>query len=376
MRRRAFLKNSMAGVGGLAGMSLAGQAGKGSEPTDRAKAEHGNRPNGAGRLVRVTSISFANGLPLDEIVGQVDKAGAAGADVIALPEVCRGQNDKSQEDLYGPTVTAMTALAKKHDAYIVCPIDRRNKNLRLNTAVLLDRNGKVVCLYDKVFPYWSEYDLHPAAEVGEEAQVYQADFGVLGFATCFDVNFPEVWRRLSDRGAEVVIWPSAYSAGSSLQAHAINHHFYIVSVTQTRDCLVCDITGEKLFYQKSERVNVATVTLDLDRGIYHQNFNLRKRDKLLKEHAEDIEQEKWLDQEQWFVLRAKRPGVSARELAKQYGLQELRHYLDRSRRSIDERRGWQYEAKVLFPDMDIAGLKSLSYRANRAKHAERSGTTG
>ena len=125
-----------------------------------------------------------------------------------------------------------------------------------------------------------------------------------------------------------------------------------------------DITGEKLFYKRSEKVNVATVTLDLDRGIYHENFNIAKRDKLLKEHPEDVEQEKWMRLEQWFVLKAKRPGVSARELAKQYGLEELRHYLDRSRRVIDGRRGWQYEAKVLFPDMDIAGLKALNHRAS------------
>jgi predicted amidohydrolase len=284
-------------------------------------------------------------------------------DVIALPELCRGLNDKSEEDLPGPTVTTMAALAKKYRTYIVCPIDRRNGNLRPNTVVLLDRRGQVACTYDKVFPYWSEYDVHPPINVGEDAQVYAADFGLLGFATCFDVNFPEVWKRLADKGAEVVIWPSAYSAGTSLQAHAINHHFYIVSVTQTSDCLVYDITGERRLYKKSEKVNVATVTLDLDRGIYHENLNLDKRDKLLKERPEDVEQEKWMKLEQWFVLKAKRPGVRARGLAQQYGLEELRHYLKRSRRSIDERRGWQYEAKVLFPELGVASLKALTQRA-------------
>jgi hypothetical protein len=133
------------------------------------------------------------------------------------------------------------------------------------------------------------------------------------------------------------------------------------------DCFVYDITGEKLLYKKSERVNVATAALDLDRGIYHINFNLTPRDKLLKDHADDVEQEKWLDSEQWFVLKAKRPGVSARGLARQYGLEELRHYIDRSRRAIDERRGWQYQAKVLFPDMDTASLQALSLRAKSAR---------
>ncbi len=50
-------------------------------------------------------------------------------------------------------------------------------------------------------------------------------------------------------------------------------------------------------------------------------------------------QEQFLLREQWFVLRAKRPGVSARALAKQYGLEELRDYKARSRQAIDRIRG-------------------------------------
>ena len=46
--------------------------------------------------------------------------------------------------------------------------------------------------------------------------------------------------------------------------------------------------------------------------------------------------------EGWFVLKAKRPGVSARELARQYGLEELAHYIRRSRCEIDKCRGWEY----------------------------------
>jgi hypothetical protein len=46
--------------------------------------------------------------------------------------------------------------------------------------------------------------------------------------------------------------------------------------------------------------------------------------------------------EGWFVLKAKRPGVSARELARQYGLEELAHYINRSRCEIDKCRGWEF----------------------------------
>jgi predicted amidohydrolase len=237
----------------------------------------------------------------------------------------------------------MEALARKHNTYIVCPIDRVDGADRLNTAVVLDRKGNVSGLYDKVYPYWSEYDVNPPVSVGYEAPVFQTDFGALGVAICFDVNFPEVWQQLANRGAEMVVWPSAYSAGTSLQAHAQINHFYIVTSTQTCDCLVYDVTGEELLYEKTPDLNISRITLDLDRGIYHQNFNMAKRDQLLADHAGEIVQEKWLDREQWFVLKSTVPGVSARELAREYGLEELRDYISRSRHAIDEMRRQQLE---------------------------------
>lgn len=84
---------------------------------------------------------------------------------------------------------------------------------------------------------------------------------------------------------------------------------------------------------------VAThVTLDLDRGVYHEDFNVAKRNKLLKERGADVEMEKALEREAWFVLRSRKPDESARALAREYGLEELRDYLRRSRVQIDRMR--------------------------------------
>ena len=301
--------------------------------------------NHIGRPVRIVSISF-QGQSLEEIAQLVDEEGAKGVDLICLPETWRGQGD-GWETLDGVTISTMAALATKHSTYIVCPLDRRDGEKRLNSAILLDREGKVACVYDKVYPYWSEFDVKPPVTPGEDAPVFKADFGRLGMATCFDANFPEVWKRLADQGAELVVWPSAYSAGTTLQAHALTNHFYIVTSTGSRDCIVYDITGEETLYEKSDDINISRITVDLDRGIYHQNFNIAKRDKLLEEHGDDVTQEKWMDREQWFVLKARRPGVSARDLARQYGLEELRDYIDRSRREIDRMRGWPFAEKTV-----------------------------
>lgn len=299
-----------------------------------------------GRPVRIVSIGFApRQQTFDNVIRLVEQEAAKGVDVVLLPETWRSQ-DHTPETLEGPTVTTLRRLAQKYNTYIVCPIDRQDGELRLNTAVLIDRKGEIGCLYDKVYPYWSEYALNPSVNVGSHVPVYEADFGKVGMAICFDVNFPEVWQRLADQGAELVLWPSAYSAGRSLQAHAINHHYYIVTSTYTPDCIVYDINGEEIVYEKGEGVNITHVTLDLDRGIYHQNFNTDKMEKLLAERSDDVELEQWLQREQWYVLRAKRPGVSLRALAREYGMEELRDYLSRSRRQIDEMRGKGLESGV------------------------------
>jgi beta-ureidopropionase len=288
-----------------------------------------------GRPVRITSISF-NDRSLEEIAGIVDSEGAKGTDIIALPETWRGPQ---LETIHGETIRTMSRLAKKHNTYIVCPIFRDVDGKRYNSAILLDRSGNPICIYDKVYPYHEEFKLDPPVEVGTEVPVIDTDFGRIGMVICFDVNFPEVWKRLADQGAELVIWVSAYSAGTSLLAHALNHNYYIVSSTLAGDCIVYDINGRELLNEKSPGINISRITLDLDRGIYHENYNLEKRDRLLKDYEGSIVQDFHMEREEWFGLRATVAGISARETAKKYGMVELRDYRNQSRNKIDKMRG-------------------------------------
>jgi predicted amidohydrolase len=301
------------------------------------RADERASENRVGRPVRVVSLSF-RGQSMRDVLGVVDAEGARGADLIVLPETWRGQNDHTRESLEGPTIRELRNLAQKYNTYIVSPIDRIAGDERLNSAVLLDRKGQVAGVYDKVYPYWSELDHAQPVKVAKDIPVFDTDFGRLGIAICFDVNFPELWQELADRGAELVVWPSAYSAGASLQAHALNHHYYVVSSTHLGDCQVFDITGEKILDERGSGIHVSRITLDLDRGIYHDNFNGERRDNLLRERHEEVELEKTLDREQWFILRSKRPGSSARKLAELYGLEELRDYISRSRRELAKHR--------------------------------------
>jgi predicted amidohydrolase len=299
---------------------------------------------GVWKPVRIVSLSFKTA-SLDRIAGIVDAEGQKGVDLVSLPEAWRGSD--VVETLSGPTITTMSQLARKHDSYVVCPLYRLAEGKRLNSSVLIDRTGSVVSVYDKVFPYWNEFDLQPPALPGQyDVPVYEADFGKIGFAICYDAKFPEVFQRLRDKGAELVVWASAYSGFTELQAFALLHHYPIVTSTLTGDVVAYDMTGALLLDETGKGdVTVSRFTLDMDRMIYHYNFNLDKRDRLLREHDADVRLAVDMPREEWFVLEAKRPGVSARRLAREYGLEELRAYKDRSRAGIDARRGFSFSQR-------------------------------
>ena len=278
MKRREFLKGSAMGVSALA-------AGLSGAPPAAAKEEAAGvyTPESSvekiGRPVRVVSIGFHAGQhPLEWIVNQVDQEAARGTDIIALPETFHGQaaNGTSAETLDGPTINAMSRLARKYRTYIVCPIDRKEGKQRFNSAMLLDREGRVACVYNKIYPVWGEECMDHSVQPGSVVCVHQADFGRVGLAICFDVNWSPLWEQLSNQGAELVMWVSAYSAGRSLQAQAISYNYYVVSSTWIPDCRVYDLDGEQLVYDTNNQgngKNVTRLTLDLDRCIFHQDLN-------------------------------------------------------------------------------------------------------
>ena len=299
-----------------------------------------NQPNQTGRKAKITSIGF-NVRPVGEFINIVDGEAQKGCDLILLPETCTGD---VIEPLDGDSVRRMSEVAARNKTYIVFPIYRKSETEeRVNSSILIGRGGEICGVYDKVYPFWSEFELNPPAAVGRDAPVFETDFGKVGMAICFDANFPEVFKRLSLGGAEIVLWSSAYSAGTSLQAHAINYNYMIITSTLCSDCLVYDITGQEIYYQKTQDgVNISRITVDLDRCIFHENYNMDKREKVLKEYEGKIESDVWLQRESWFTLKAIAPGVSARKIAAEYGMEELSAYKHRSLVEIDKMRGFKF----------------------------------
>jgi len=285
-----------------------------------------------GRPVKVAAICIGCGgeheAKLKLALDHLETAGKQGVDFACLPEEFAGF---AAEPIPGPTTRAVAEMAKKHGMYVICPIREQDGDKQYNTAVLLDREGKVVGRYRKVFVYWGE-GLHPSRE---GVKAFETDFGRVSILTCFDVNFAELWHQADLLDVDVVFWPSAYGGGSPLNAYATAYNYYVVPVGEGN---IIDSTGKTLEQVEKPRPKQVIATLDLDRTFVHTNFNTEKVKRLLQEHAGEVEQEHFFSMESWHLLRAVKPGVRVRELCKQYGIETLREYRHRSRREINKAR--------------------------------------
>ncbi len=117
-----------------------------------------------------------------------------------------------------------------------------------NTALLIDPNGEELSRYEKVhlfdvnLPDGNTYQESEAVSPGGQLPpVYPSkELGHLGLSVCYDVRFPELYRHLSQMGAEVLFIPAAFTAYTGkdhwqvlLQARAIENTCYVIAPAQT-----------------------------------------------------------------------------------------------------------------------------------------------
>ncbi len=153
--------------------------------------------------------------------GRIAEAAAAGAQVIALPELFSGpyfcqREDPAQfdraEPIPGPTTGIFAAEARRLGVVIVAPLfERRAPGVYHNSAAVLDADGRLAGVYRKLHipddpGYYEKYYFAPGDRgVG----VFDTRFGRLGVLICWDQWFPEAARLAALRGAEAILYPTA-----------------------------------------------------------------------------------------------------------------------------------------------------------------------
>jgi deaminated glutathione amidase len=190
---------------------------------------------------------------LEEAKRWVRAAGAAGARVVALPEVFIWRGNKkderdSAEPIPGPTSEALADLARQLGIYllggsILEEIPRSSK--AYNTSLLFGPRGDLLATYRKIHLFDVDLENGVTAresdtrQFGDAVVVADTDFCPMGLTVCYDLRFPELYRELAFKGAQIVFVPSAFTAFTGkahweplLRARAIENQVYVIAPDQ------------------------------------------------------------------------------------------------------------------------------------------------
>ena len=90
-------------------------------------------------------------------------------------------------------------------------MEKRDNSL-YNTTVLLDPKGKIAAAYSKMhLMSWGGAREAELMEPGKEVVTVKADIGTLGFGICYDLRFPELFRKMAvNHGVEIFLLVSAW----------------------------------------------------------------------------------------------------------------------------------------------------------------------
>ncbi len=181
----------------------------------------------------------------------LDVIGQAKVDLALLPEYFSGED--AQEPLSGPSATLMSEKAGKYGMYIAGSIGLYDKaSDRLSNATLLfDRKGRLVGRYDKIHLYGPELDAGGVTP-GDDAPVFQTDFGKVGFMTCYDSWFTDVAELVALRGADILLFPSLNYDRALMHARSLDNCINIVASSRAGGCGVWDAGGREVLGASSE----------------------------------------------------------------------------------------------------------------------------
>ncbi|NCN87010.1 carbon-nitrogen hydrolase family protein [archaeon] len=138
-----------------------------------------------------------------KILDFIDKASLKNADLVCFPESCLGEDFLNIDC---KEIKSIQKKCKEKSIYCIFGAHIKEKNRIFNSAVLVDRSGKIQNVYKKVnlFP---NLDLRQTSP-GKENKVIETDFGKIGIIICWDFAFPEYIKKLSKNGAQIIFCPS------------------------------------------------------------------------------------------------------------------------------------------------------------------------
>jgi nitrilase len=185
----------------------------------------------------------------------IKEAARNNAQLIVLPEMfaIMGSNPsdkiKVREQLgQGKIQSFLSEHARINNVWIVggtIPIECENKNKIRAASLTYNEKGMLVARYDKIHLFdvvlsaTETYKESDTTEPGNEVVVVNTPFGKLGLAVCYDIRFPELFRCLLNKGAEIIAVPAAFTMPTGkahwellARSRAVENFCYLIGACQ------------------------------------------------------------------------------------------------------------------------------------------------
>ena len=209
-------------------------------------------------VVRVAAVQMRSGTSPEENVvwleSMVREAASAGATYVQTPEMTgalvRDQDAReavfaSQDrDIIVAAASRLSRALAIH-LHIGSTAIKRPDGKLANRALLFGPDGGLIATYDKIHMFdvdldngesWRESS---AYEPGTRAVIADLPFGKLGFAICYDLRFPQLFRSEALAGAQVLTVPAAFTRQTGeahwhtlIRARAIENGAFVVAAAQ------------------------------------------------------------------------------------------------------------------------------------------------
>ncbi len=196
---------------------------------------------------------------------QVEAAGKLGLDIVCLPEALTlvGTTRNAAEvgePIPGPSTKALADAARRNRLWVVAGLMEQEGDTLYNTAVLLDREGRLAGKYRKVHLPREEW--LKGVTPGDEYPVFETDFGTVAIQVCYDWFFPEAAAAFALRGAEILFAPTwgttfpdaegRVEGETVFRVRARDNGLYLVPSVYDGSSLVIDPLGRVLASNKGQ----------------------------------------------------------------------------------------------------------------------------
>lgn len=211
-------------------------------------------------MTKCAAIQMASSPSIGSNLIQAEKliaeAAKAGAKLVALPENFALMGDHEMDkvrvkepDGAGQIQDFLAAVAKKYAVWVIggtIPIAGDDPNKVRAACLIFNDQGERVGRYDKMHlfdvnvPGTNEvYRESDSIEAGAGPEIFDTPFGKIGLAVCYDLRFPEFFRKMSEQGVEILVIPAAFTAETGaahwellLRARAVENLCYVIAPNQ------------------------------------------------------------------------------------------------------------------------------------------------